>query len=195
MPNEEQTSQRGRFKWWHGVLFYAGVQVAELGIRLATRRMIRSTRKETNREFYREQRLPVFAPPGIAFPIAWTINSASSIAGALHVFNLQRDDPERRRFLGFQAAAWLLFAVFTTAYFELHSPINGAAVTLGFSCVTAASIRAAVRMKDWRAALSLLPTAAWLGLANPLAVTVAAWNRDEFWGVGPFVDPPKFLAE
>lgn len=183
------------FRWWHGVLFFAGVQAAEWGIRFAVRTARGTDRKQADRSFYRGQKQPVFAPPGLAFPIAWTINSASSIAGAFRVLNLEVDSRERTRFLSFQAAAWLLFVVFNTAYFELRSPINAAAVTVAYSGVTAASIRSAMRMKDWRAVLSLLPTAAWLALANPVGIAVAAWNRDEFWKAGPFADAPEFLLK
>lgn len=186
---------RGPFRWWHGVLFFVGVQVAGWGIRVAARRLAGNSGKQVDRDFYRKQKLPVFAPPGLAFPIAWSVNSASSIAGLLRVLNLQRRCKERRWFLGLQGAAWLLFTVFNTAYFELRSPMNAAVVTFLYSGVTAASIRWAIRMKDWGAVVSLLPTAAWLALANPVAVTVAAWNHDEFWNVGPLADPPRFLLK
>ncbi|HLH36760.1 MAG TPA: hypothetical protein VKX41_18955 [Alloacidobacterium sp.] len=68
-----------RFKRWHGLLFYAGVQLIGWGIRTAVRRVNAYTRNEADREFYKRQRLPVFAPPGIAFPIAWSINSATAM--------------------------------------------------------------------------------------------------------------------
>ena len=68
-----------RFKRWHGLLFYAGVQLIDWGIRTAVRRVNAYTRNEADREFYKRQRLPVFAPPGIAFPIAWSINSATAM--------------------------------------------------------------------------------------------------------------------
>lgn len=187
--------ERSSFKWWHGLLFYAGVQLVGWGIRSAVRRAKAPSSHGADRAFYKKERLPVFAPPGLAFPIAWTINSASSIAGALHVLNLRRHSTMRIRFLRLQATAWLLFATFNAAYFELRSPINAAAVTVGYSCLTAASIKAALAMRDRRAVAALLPTAVWLALANPVAVTVAAWNRDEFWKVGPFAAPPKWLLK
>lgn len=188
----EQRSRRP-FKWWHGLLFYAGVLVAEWGIRNAVRRARGNGGEQADRDFYRKQKQPVFAPPGIVFPIAWTLNSICSISGAIHVLNAE--DREKGRFLALQGAAWLLFVVFNTAYFELHSPINAAAVTFAYTALTAASIRSAARMEDWRAVTSLLPTAAWLVLANGVAVAVAVWNRDGFWKLGPFADPPEFLLK
>ena len=187
--------RKNTFKWWHGLLFYAGVQALQWGIRSVAHRSNSLRRNEDDRSFYRTQLLPVFAPPGLAFPIAWSINSACAVAGGLHVLNRSRTSAARARFLQLQAVAWLLFAAFNTAYFELRSPLNGAAVTLAYSTATAASIRAAIQMRDWRAAISLLPTAAWLCLANPVALTVAAWNRDNFWKLGPIASPPKWLLK
>lgn len=183
-----------KFRWWHGVAFYAGVQVAQWGLRLAVRRLRNEKGRggrENDRESYRAQRLPVFAPPGVAFPIAWGINSVSLVASGLHVLNLPEDAAGRGEFLRLQATAWCLFALFNTAYFELRSPINAALVTFAYSGVTVASLAVAVsRMEDGCAARSLATTMAWLALANPLAVTQAAWNRDPFWNAGPFLAPP-----
>jgi tryptophan-rich sensory protein len=190
----EQTN-RHAYRWWHGFLFYAGVQAAVWGIRMATRQIAGRRGRQADRDFYRRKKLPVFAPPGVAFPIAWTVNSAGSIASALRVLNLERHSEERSRFLALQGAAWLLFVLFSTAYFELRSPVNSAAITLAYSGVTVASLRSALRMKNWPAALALLPTAAWLALAVPVGITVAAWNRDEFWKVGPFLHPPRYLLK
>ncbi len=137
------------------------------------------------------ERLPIFAPPGAAFPIAWSINSASSIAGGLHVLNMPVETEGRTEFLRLQAAAWSLFALFETAYFGLRSPINAALVTFAYTGVTVASLDVALRrMEDRRVALSLATTLAWLALANPVAVAQAAWNYDPFWKAGPFGTPP-----
>jgi tryptophan-rich sensory protein len=126
------------------------------------------------------------------FPVAWSINCCCAIAGGIYVLNLSRHKRGRTKFLVLQSTAWGLFVLFDTAYFGLRSPMNAAAVTLGYTAVTAASIDTAVReMREPRAALALATTAAWLALANPLAIAQAAWNRDPFWKVGPFCEPPQ----
>jgi tryptophan-rich sensory protein len=190
---EAMMSER-KFRWWHGVVFYAGVQAAQWGMRLAVRKLREQESgapRSSDRETYRAQWLPKFAPPAAAFPIAWSINSLSTIAGGLYALNLPKKTPGRRLFLGSQLAAWVLFALFSTAYFELESPINAAAVTLAYTGVTGLSLQAAwCRMHDKRAAASLLTTLAWLALANPLGLTQAAWNYDPFWKAGPFLEPP-----
>ncbi len=184
-----------RYKWWHGVAFYVGIQAAQWGLRAAAQRLTdehgAATRND-DRESYKAQRLPVFAPPGAAFPIAWAINSVSAIAGGLYVLNLSRRTEGRTEFLRLQAGAWCLFALFNTAYFGLRSPINAALVTFAYTGVTAASLDVALRrMHDPTAALSLGTTAAWLVIANPVALAQAAWNQDPFWNAGPFAKPPR----
>ncbi len=184
-----------RYRWWYGVAFYVGVQAAQLALRIAVRRA-REARtdgaRKDDRASYEAKRLPVYAPPGIAFPIAWSINSVSLIAGGLHVLNLPEDTEGRAEFLRLQAAAWALFSLFDTAYFGLQSPINAALVTFGYSAVTVATLAVALRqMQDRKAVFSLATTVAWLALANPVAVSQAAWNYDPFWDAGPFAAPPK----
>ncbi|HVW86318.1 MAG TPA: tryptophan-rich sensory protein, partial [Bryobacteraceae bacterium] len=148
-----------RYRWWHGAAFYAGIQVASFALKTAARALANPAEPDSSaadRQFYRSERLPVFAPPGAAFPIAWSINSISSIAGGLHVLNLPAGTEGREEFLKFQGAAWALFSTFNAAYFGLRSPLNAAAVTLLYSAVTAASLDIAWRrMRDPAAALSL----------------------------------------
>ena len=148
--------------------------------------------RKRDRKFYRSERLPVFAPPGAAFPIAWTLNSICAIAGGLHVLNMPRETNGRSEFLRLQSAAWALYITFDAAYFGLRSPINAAGVTILYSGTTAASFAlAAWKLRDPLAAISLAPTLAWLVLANPVGITQALWNRDSFWKVGPFMKPNR----
>jgi hypothetical protein len=68
----------------------------------------------------------------------------------------------------------------------LRSPINAAAVTALYTAATAYSLyTAAVTMRDSKAAWALASTAAWLLLANPVAVAQVALNPDEFWNGKP----------
>ncbi len=185
--------KRKAYGWGHGLLFYAGVQTVSLALNQAAKFLAgrRNSDRRKDREFYaREQRLPVFAPPGIAFPVVWTINSISAIAGCLHVLNLPRHRKGRAEFLQLQAAAWALYSLFQAAYFGLRSPINAEVVTVLYSAATFASAQVSLRtMKDPKAAASLATTIAWLALANPVGFSAAAWNYDPFWKVGPFLEP------
>jgi tryptophan-rich sensory protein len=177
-----------RYRWYHGIAIYAGVQALEFGFRAIANGVARGQGLTStdaaggDRDAYEQQRLPAFAPPGIAFPIAWTINSVSQLAGLLHVLNLPEETDGRAAYLRLQVATWTLYALFDAAYFGLRSPINAAAVTAAYSAVIAASLDVALRrLPDRRAAYALATTVAWLALANPVAVGQVAMNRDPFW--------------
>lgn len=189
MPKQRQ------HPWWEGALFYAGVQVAAWGLRALVRKARPPRRFPSTQALYRSQRLPRFAPPAAAFPVAWTINSVGAVAAGLHVLNLSSRREGRAAFLRLQAAAWAMFGAFNTVYFELDSPLNAAAVTVAFTLVTAASLRAAARMGDRRAIVLLLPTAGWLAVAVPLSLCVAAWNPDRFWGTQAWLSAPDWLRQ
>lgn len=177
-----------RYPWWYGLVFYAGLQIVQLALRAGKR--------TEDRDLYKTERLPVFAPPGVAFPIAWGINSICLIAGGLHVLNLPAKTEGRLEFLRSQAAAWTLFVLFGPAYFGLRSPINAAIITFLYSAATATSLKSAwCRMHDERATLLLGTTVIWLVLANPVGATQALWNRDPFWGIGPLAEPPHGWAK
>lgn len=178
-----------RWRWWHGALLFAGVRIVQLAARAAT--------GPEDVSFYKRQRLPVFAPPAAAFPIAWSINGVCAMAGLLHALNAPQSTPGRAAYVGAQSAAWCLFSLFDAAYFGLRSPINAAAITMLYTAATAIAMSSALRrMRDRKAAWALASTAAWLALANPVAIAQAAWNRDEFWHAGPFLKPsPRLVRE
>jgi tryptophan-rich sensory protein len=191
---------KNRYRWWHGVLFYGAVRAAAYGLKAASSAWTNRRTVPTGEEdhaMYEAERLPAFAPPPLAYPVAWGINSVCAIYGGLHVLNLPENTPGRAQFLRGQGAAWVLFSMFEAAYFGLRSPINAAAVTTLYTAATAASLDAAWRrMQDSKAALSLASTAAWLVLANPVGLTQAAWNRDPLWHAGPFAEPdPRWLKD
>jgi benzodiazapine receptor len=172
------------YRWWHGVAFYAGVQLASFGLKILTQRKFSSEKED--RKFYRSTRLPVFAPPPAAFPIAWTINSASTITGGLRVLNLPEGTPGKSEYLRAQAAAWVLYCSFQAAYFGLRSPINAALVTVLYTAATLESLRNA---PDAQTRWLLATTLAWLALANPVGITQSLWNRDRFWGTKALLQP------
>lgn len=185
---------RTRYTWRYGVLFYAAVQGVSFILRKAAQRAANRPGEPANLR-YVSDRIPVFAPPPAAFPIAWTINSISAIAGGIYVLNLPPRTKGRTRFLQLQGAAWTLYTLFQAAYFGFRSPINAEIVTVCYTAVTIASADAALRtMRDPRPAVSLAPTVAWLALANPVGLASATWNYDPFWRIGPLLEPrPAWL--
>jgi translocator protein len=175
-----------RWTWKHGLALFVGLDLAAFGLPLVVgpiaRALGRPPPREGQREFYRDLTLPSFAPPGWAFPLAWTTNRALATAAIVHVGNLPEDTPGRRSFLATQAAFWGLYTLFNPLYFTLRSPINGALTTAACTaCMSASFGVAALQMRDARAAAALVPTLAWLALALPLSVRVAIDNPDTLW--------------
>ncbi len=189
--------RRKRYGWQHGLLFFLAVRAASTLLKLAVRKRAHpGPAPQGDRELYNTERLPVFAPPPKAFPVAWTLNNICTIAGGLYVLNLPRRTRGRLRFLRLQGASWTLFSVFEAAYFGLRSPINAEIVTVLYTAATLASLDAALcHLQDRKAAASLATTLAWLALANPVGLAVAAWNHDPFWDAGPFLQPKPGWAK
>lgn len=186
-----------RWRWYHGALFYAGVQALSFGLgKVAQRRRGASSPKlgesilgnAANDAFYNRLIQPVFAPPDWVFAPVWTINNLLCIWGLLRTLNMPVGRPGRAAFLGLQGVVWGSFASFNALYFGLRSPINGALSTnLGFAATVASIYVALFRLRDSRVALSQSTILPWLVLAAATANTVAAWNNDEYYDAGPFI--------
>lgn len=198
--NENETSSDVKWRWYHGVLFYAGVQAASFGLG----QLVKSVKQRSqprlseqlvgnaaNNEFYNDLKQPIFAPPDWSFAPAWTLNNALAIWGLLRVLNMPKEKPGRAEFLYLQTAFWITFVGFNPLYFGLRSPILGAVDTNVGLFLTAASEYVALRrLKDTETALSQSTTLIWLALAAATANTVAAWNEDEFYDTPPAAAAP-----
>jgi tryptophan-rich sensory protein len=199
-PHKPHSPQRWR--WYHGLAFYAIAQVLTFGLQgLVTfaRSNGRKTFREAlefDRDFYTGQKQPKFAPPPWLFGPAWTINNISVIYGNLRVLNMPETTQGRDAYLKLQALSWLDYVIFTSACFGLRSNINGAIVTISMFGLTIASLFVSIfRLKDTRVALSLATLFTWLTLASALSATIALWNRDELYDLGPFAEPSPLLLK
>jgi tryptophan-rich sensory protein len=135
---------------------------------------------------------PIFQPPNWLFPIAWPINNVGQIYGGLRVLDRPHGTPGRTAYLALQGATWVDYVLFNAGYFGLRSTINSFALTAVYLALTVASLFVAVfRLRDWRVALSLATTLLWLCVALPSALAQLLWNRDSFYGVGPFAKPDR----
>lgn len=191
------------WRWYHGVAFYAIVQLITFGLGGLTSLVSGNTGKDLrenlfgNVSYFRSLKQSVFSPPSWVFGPAWTINNIFVIWGTLQVVNKPGGTQGRSAFLALQAASWLNFVVFNAAYFSLRSPINAFVLTLSMFLLTIASgIVALFRLKDTKVALSLATLFVWLMIALTAASFQAAWNKDDLYKVGPFADVnPKLLKE
>lgn len=192
-----------RWRWYHGVLFYAGVQAVSFGLGKFVKSIKESSDPKLaeqlvgNRaydEYYNNLKQPVFAPPDWSFAPAWTLNNGLAIWGLLRVLNMPKQKSGRDAFIFLQAAFWVTFVSFNALYFGLRSPVLGAIDTnVGLVLTVASEYVALSQLKDTETALSQSTTLVWLVLAAATATTVAAWNEDEFYNSRPLVDPsPSF---
>ena len=192
-----QEDMPGRWRWYHAAGFYAGVQALSFGLgKLAQRGQGASSPKlgesivgnTANNAFYNRLTQPTFAPPDWVFAPVWTVNNVLCLWGLVRALNMPEETAGRSAILRLQALVWVSFTGFNALYFGLRSPINGAISTnIGFAATVASMYVALFRMRDTRVALSQSTILPWLILAAATANTVAAWNRDEYYDVGPLV--------
>jgi tryptophan-rich sensory protein len=74
---------------------------------------------------------------------------------------------------------WLLYALFTPAFFRAKSPIAGETITLAEG-VTAGATVALVAKSDPLAAAALAPLTLWTAYASLLGAEIAETNSDRF---------------
>lgn len=192
-----------KWNWYHGMLFFVGVEVAASVLAKFAKktRNSKSSQEETlqtsnqGEEYnaiYNSLKQPVFAPPGAVFFPIWLINNSLATWGLLQVLNKSANTSGRREFLASHSAFWFTYTTFTSAYFSQRSPIKGAVLTdIGLIAALLAEYFALFGLKDKKVALSLVTLVPWLLLAAPTATTVALWNRDEFYEIGPAFDAPS----
>ncbi|MBI3967428.1 MAG: tryptophan-rich sensory protein [Chloroflexi bacterium] len=191
------SGDRTPWRWYHGVLFYALAQALTFGLYRAAR-AARGAREaggdDEIERFYLEGYRPFFAPPSWAFGPAWTLNNVGSLWALLRALNM-RPGICRTVFLTLQTLSWLDFVTFLAACFGLRSPLNGFVWTAAYFVLTLMSqFVALVRLRDRKLSLALTPLTLWLALATALSAAIARWNRDGFYGVGPFAEPdPRWV--
>ena len=134
------------------------------------------TSRPRDRRYYRELRRPGFAPPAWVFPVAWTALNALQLWADGRLLN-GREIEGRRTLLGLRGANWLLYALFTPAFFRARSPVLGGAVAVAQTLTAFATIFRARRAAPGVAA-ALTPLAGWLTFASTLSGAIAAKNPD-----------------
>ena len=196
-PTKENSAKKWR--WYHGVLFYAGVQGLSFGLGKLVSKVVEKSEPQlieqiagnaSYNEFYNDLTQPVFAPPDWSFAPAWTLNNALMIWGLGRVLNMPPEKAGREEFLAWQTAFWIVFVAFNPLLFGLRSPILGAIDTnVGLVLTAGGTAVAASKFKDSPTAVLQSPTLLWLALAAVTATTIAVWNKDEFFDSCPLVKP------
>lgn len=158
---------RSRATVWHAALFAAGVFAAS---------RIAMSGKKADPRFYDAVKRPAWSPPGWVFGPIWAALSAARLWGDLRLFNATK---RNGALLALEAASWFSFAAFAPAFFRLRSPRIAFASNVVYAATTLSTMALASRV-DRKAAVALVPTAAWLGYALPLGGWIAARNADPF---------------
>jgi len=128
--------------------------------------------------------LPSLVPPDWLFAPMWFFLNVTSLVALYIVANSPEQSSRRRAFLILEAIGWVLFAIFTTLYFWMRSPILGAVDTVAALAVGIASLACCFGI-DKRAAFFVLLRVLWLCVASYVAVYVTLNNADEFFrGLG-----------
>ena len=126
---------------------------------------------------YQDAKLPPFAPPGWAFPVAWTLNNASLTSVALEAARTPNGAAGKRELLALLAAHGALFFAWPFTFVRMRSPVLAAAVTIADLGVNAAAAYRASQLNK-RYVLRFATTLAWLSLGSALAASIALTNRD-----------------
>ncbi len=199
IDDNKMTNSTKKWRWYHGVLFYAGVQAVSFGLGKLVSKVVEKSEPQLTEqiagnssyfEFYNELTQPVFAPPDWSFAPAWTLNNVMMIWGLGRVLSMPQEKAGRDEFLALQTAFWISFVAFNPLYFGLRSPILGAIDTnLGLALTAGGTAVAVSKLKDSPTAVLQLPTLLWLMLAAAAAATIAVWNKDEFFDSRPIIEP------
>jgi translocator protein len=168
--NPESVVESRVFLWWHAlVIFVIANLVSALPVGYGGDKI-----------FYNSFEQPPFSPPGWLFAPMWLFLNVTSLIALSIVANSPERSMRRRTFLILEGFGWALFAIFTTLYFLMRSPILGAVDTLAGLAVGFASLVCCVGISQ-RATFFILLRVLWLCLASYVSVYVAFHNADEFF--------------
>ncbi len=153
-----------RFRTWHAAAFLAGISAVSVA----------SSSKDA-RTYWRGLDQAVWTPPKWAFPTVRTGLNLLQVWADLRILN----DPEmadRNTLLGLRAVNWVLYTLFTPAFFRSENLIAGNVVTLAEG-VTAGATVALLAKRDPLAAAALTPLTLWTAYASLLRAGAANPDR------------------
>ena len=190
--SEHATVAPPRWRWYHAVTFYVVVQILTFGLSGLVS-LARGNRGQSLREaafgdvsYFERLKQVKITPPSWAFGPAWLVNNVSVLWGTWQVLNKSQQTPGRTAYLALQGVSWVDFVLFNAAYFSLRSPLNALVLTFVMFLLTIVS---------GLVALSLATLFIWLIVALTAALFQALWNKDDFYQVGPFVEPRARLVK
>jgi translocator protein len=168
--NPQTVTESRIFFWWHAVIiFVIANSISALPVGYGGDKI-----------FYNNFEQPPFSPPDWLFAPMWLFLNVTSLIALFIVANSPDRSTRRWAFLVLEGIGWVLFAIFTTLYFLLHSPILGAIDTVFGLAVGFVSLACCAGISQ-RATFFILLRVLWLCLASYVSVYVAVHNTDEFF--------------
>lgn len=119
---------------------------------------------------------PGFTPPNWLFGPVWTVLYLLMAVAFWRVLTLPREIPGRRRAIQWFVAQIVLNALWSIAFFGLHSPLGGL-VLIALLLAAIVMTILAFRKVDGVAAWLLAPYPLWVGYASALNAAVCLLNR------------------
>ena len=158
------------FRWWYTIIIFAVANfISALPAGL-----------QGDKALYNSFQQPTLAPPSWLFPPMWLFLNITSLAALYIVANSQKRQFRRKIFIVLEAFGWVIFAIFTTLYFGLNSPILGAVDTVAGLIVAIASSICCYPISRTASTL-IFCRMLWLVLASYVSVYVALNNFDPFF--------------
>jgi benzodiazapine receptor len=186
MPRDDhRPALRGTFRPAAAWAAAAGAYAAAQGLSAwaGQRAAGRGTRPQ-----YQQFRRPSFAPPGAAFPVAWSVLNLTTATSAWRVWRAaepgQAGPGARREALAWWAAAVVVRSGYVPLAFGQRR-LWAATADSALLCAMMARYAALARRTDRDAALLALPEVAWTAFATVLSAAVAAGNLPSLAGTGP----------
>ena len=164
---ENQTKFFYPFHWWYAVIILVVVNVISA----------LPAEFEGDRIIYNSYQQPNIAPPDWLFPPMWLFLNITSLIALYIVANSPTQNYRKQIFLILEAFGWVLFAIFTTLYFGLNSPILGAIDTVAGLIIAVASSICCYSIAR-KASIFIVFRAFWLVLASYVSIYVALNNID-----------------
>lgn len=163
-----------RFRVWHAAGFLAGISALSA-----------LSSSKDGRAYWRSLNKTPRTPPTWVFPTVWTGLNVLQLWADLRILN-NHASPDRKAIMGLRAVNWVLYALFTPAFFRAKSPIAAEAITLAEG-VTAGATIALLAKADPIAAAALAPLTLWTAYASLVGAEIAAANPDSLvdrlrWG-------------
>ena len=126
--------------------------------------------------WYAQLNKPVFTPPNVVFPLAWTFLYALMAVAFWRILRAKPETGPKSAAIGLFLVQLVANAGWSYAFFGRQSPVAGL-VVIGLLLVLIALMMRAFLRIDRAAGFALVPYLAWVSFATVLNATIILINR------------------